>query len=213
MSARRRIAPTRHELLRLRRRLERVRTAGALLARKRKALVEELFRTARPAIDARRALESSATAAFASLLDAEGERGHALLSALALPPREIALELRPTRTWGVVGAEIVAHDPVRRSVAERPLRAGSAGPAVSAAAGAFEALTELALEAASRELLVRRLARALAETSRRVSLLEQRVAPALGREIARVETTLAEREREEALRHRRLLDARPPGAP
>lgn len=205
MSARRRTPPTRHELLRLRRRMERVRTASDLLARKRKALVEELLRTARPAIDARRALEGSAGLAFATLLEALGEQGHALLAALGLPGRELDVELRPTRTWGVVGAEIVSHDPVRRSVAERPVRAASAGPAVSAAADAFERLTELALEAASRELLVRRLARALAETSRRVSLLEQRVEPELAAEISRIDDTLEEREREERLRHRRLI--------
>ena len=56
----RRSPPTRHELMRLKRRIERVRTASDLLSRKRKALVEELFRIARPAIDARRELERRA---------------------------------------------------------------------------------------------------------------------------------------------------------
>jgi len=198
---------TRHALMRLRRRIERVRTASELLTRKRKALVEELFRAARPAIDARRELERRASEAFETLLHAEADRGHAVLAALGLPGREIGVELRPIRTWGVVGTEIVSHDPIRRSPAERGTPAGSAGPAATSAAAEFEELTEQVLHAASRDLRARRLAHALAETSRRVNLLERRVVPALASEIARVEATLGEREREEQLQHRRLLRA------
>ncbi|MBW2292997.1 MAG: hypothetical protein JRG94_11915 [Deltaproteobacteria bacterium] len=71
-------------------------------------------------------------------------------------------------------------------------------------------MTELLLDTASREILIRRLARALAETSRRVNLLERRVAPGLTAEATRIEATLEEREREEQLRYRRLMDR--PGA-
>jgi H(+)-transporting ATP synthase subunit D len=210
VSAQLRTPATRHALQRLRRRFERVQTASKLLARKRKALVDELLRTTRPAIDARHELERRATAAFATLVQAEGDRGHALLAALALPGREIGVELRATRTWGVVGAEIVDHDPVRRSTDARGTASGSAGPAAAAAAAEFEELIERVLEAASRELLARRLARALAETTRRVNLLERRVAPGLAAEVARVESTLQEREREEQLHHRRLLSRNGP---
>lgn len=208
MSALRRRPCTRHELLRARRRLERVRKAAELLARKRKALVNELFRTARPALDLREELTERAAAAFATLLSAQADRGQPQLQALALPLREIGVTLRPTEAWGVPGAEIVAHDPVRRSAADRGVVAGAAGPAALAAAAEIEALTERVLEAASRELLIRRLARALAETSRSVNLLERRVAPGLAGEIARIASSLGEREREERLRFRRLLRGR-----
>ena len=206
MSAMRRTAPTRHALLRLDRRLERVGTAAELLSRKRSALVNELFRTARPVLDAREAIEWQAAVAYAALLDAEADRGHSSLQALAIPVRELQVELRATEAWGLPGAAIVARDPVRRSAGERGANAGSAGPAAMATATEFESLAELLLDAASRELLIRRLARALAETSRRVNLLERRVAPGLAREIKRIGSTLKEREREEQLRYRRLLD-------
>lgn len=71
-------------------------------------------------------------------------------------------------------------------------------------------MTELLLDTASREIPIRRLARALAETSRRVNLLERRVAPRLTAEMTRIEATLEERERQEQLRYRRLLER--PGA-
>jgi vacuolar-type H+-ATPase subunit D/Vma8 len=54
----RRTPATRHALLRVGRRLERVRSAAELLRRKRSALVNELFLTARPVLDAREASSS-----------------------------------------------------------------------------------------------------------------------------------------------------------
>jgi V/A-type H+-transporting ATPase subunit D len=200
-----RSAPTRHALLRVRRRLERVETAAALLTRKRKALVNELFRTARPVLDAREAIEWQSAMAFAALLQAEADRGGGLLEALAKPLREIGVELAHEAVWGLPCAEIVDHDPIRRSPAARGYAPGASGPAAVATAGAFEHLTELLLDATSRELRIRRLAHALAETSRRVNLLERRVAPSLSDDMARIDSTLEEREREEQLRYRRLL--------
>jgi H(+)-transporting ATP synthase subunit D len=200
-------------------RLQRVRTATGLLLRKRQALVNELFRVADSALEDREAIEARSASASAALRAAEASHVHARLRALALPGREIEVQLRPIETWGVPSAEIVDHDPVRRAVADRAMAAGSAGPAVVAAAEGFETLTETVLEAAARELLIRRLARALEETSQRIHLLERRLAPALSAEIHRIQATLEEREREDQLRHRRLMEREEgqavarPGAP
>lgn len=205
MSTLRRAPSTRHALLRVRHRLERVRTAAALLTRKRKALVSELFRAARPVLDAREAIEWQSAVAYASLLQAEADRGEALLGAFARPIREIDIELGQEQVWGLPCAEIVSHDPVRRPAATRGFLPGPSGPAAVATAEAFEQLTQLLLDATSRELRIRRLAHALAETSRRVNLLERRVGPSLANELSRIASTLEEREREEQLRYRRLL--------
>ena len=206
MSSLRRTPPTRHNLLRIRRRLARVRTATELLTRKRSALVNELFRSAKPVLDAREAIEWQSAVAYSALLHAEAASGPRLLQALALPLRELEVTLRETEAWGLPGAEILGHDPVRRPASGRGVVVGSTGPATTAAAEEFEALTEVLLDSVSRELMIRRLARALAETSRRVNLLERRVGPSLAREMSRVESTLDEREREEHHRLRRLLD-------
>jgi V/A-type H+-transporting ATPase subunit D len=195
-------------LLRLSRRLARVRTAAELLTRKRRALVNELFVTARPVLHAREAIAWQAGLACGALLHARGDRGLRQLRALALPLREIGVELRLTETWGLPAAEIVAQDPVRRGPAERWAGVGAGGPAAVAAADAFEQLTALLLDAASREMLIRRLAAALADTSRRVNRLERRVEPQLQREARRIRVSLEEREREEQHRYRRLARER-----
>lgn len=204
MTGARHTAATRHNLLRLSRRLARVRTAAELLTRKRRALVNELFVTAHPVLHAREAIAWQAGLAFGALLHARGDRGLRALRVLALPGREIGVELRLTEAWGLPAAEIVSHDPVRRSPVERGTPPGAAGPAAEAAADAFEHLTALLLDAASREILIRRLAAALADTSRRVNRLERRVEPRLRGEAARIRATLEEREREEQHRYRRL---------
>lgn len=73
------------------------------------------------------------------------------------------------------------------------------------AARRFEVLADLLLQAAPRELLIRRLGQALARTSRQVHTLEQRIVPRLSREIARVRRTLDERLR---LQHLQSQQAR-----
>jgi V/A-type H+-transporting ATPase subunit D len=68
------------------------------------------------------------------------------------------------------------------------------------AAEAFERLTDLLVRAAPREMLLRRLGAALAQTTRQVNRLERRVAPGLRRQASQVRAALDEREREEHVR-------------
>jgi len=67
--------PTRSNLIRHRRRLERVRKGIDLLTRKRQALVADLFRVATPAIEARTRVEESAARAYPALLGAAAAHG------------------------------------------------------------------------------------------------------------------------------------------
>jgi vacuolar-type H+-ATPase subunit D/Vma8 len=76
------------------------------------------------------------------------------------------------------------------------------------AATEFEHLTELLLDAAPQEMLLRRLGEALAQTSRQVHTLERRLTPQLERDISRVGRVLDEREREERVRLGKLLRRR-----
>ncbi len=60
------------------------------------------------------------------------------------------------------------------------------------------------LRIASRELHLTRLGEEIQETSRRINGLEQLVLPALAREAACIEAALDERDREDAVRLKRL---------
>ena len=205
MSTARRVAPTRMNLLRAGRRLARVTKGVELLRRKREALVSELFRLARPAADARARVEAEARRAYPALWRALAVHGRTGLAAIAWPARDVTVEVMPGVVWGVPVSRIEERPPAARTLPARGTPPVVTGPAAVEAANRFEALADLLLEAAPREMLLRRLGEALAQTSRQVNTLERRLAPALASQIATVRRTLEEREREE---HRRLKQLR-----
>jgi V/A-type H+-transporting ATPase subunit D len=205
-----RLAPTRLNLLRAERRLERVRKGAALLRRKREALVTELFKLARPAAGARQQIEDSSRRGYAALLSALGVQGRAGLRAIAWPERDLRVEIRSAQVWGIPVANIISRPALRRTAGARGLAPGSLGPATMAAADEFEQLSEMLLDAATREMLIRRLGEALSQASRQVHTLERRVTPDLLGQMASVRRTLEEREREEHLRLKHLT-RRPAG--
>lgn len=200
--------PTRHELLRGRHRLERVRRGEEILRRRRRALVAELFRLARPAADTRAQVEARADEAYEALLEGLTAVGGDGAASLGRPIRPLTVVLEPVEQWGV-SAVTVAAESVRRSPAARGLAPGATSPAVTATAEAFEDLVELLLDAASKEVALRRLGRALARASRQLNTLERRVEPGLEEQITRTTRVLEEREREDHQRLKLLVPDRP----
>lgn len=203
-----RVAPTRSELLRSRRLLERVDRGASLLRRKRQALVRELFPLARPAAEARRAIADAADDAYRAQLEATALRGGGQVAATGWPARQVEVELEVGSVWGVAVPRLGEAPSLARGLAARGTEPGTTGPAVFEAANRFESLAERLLQAASRELHLRALGAALARTSRQVRTLEHRVAPQLVDRVARVRRALDEREREEQTRLRQLRHRR-----
>ena len=199
---------TRLNLLRSRRRLERLTRGAELLRRKREALVAELFRLARPATDARTQISIAAREAYLALIPALAEHGSTGLHAIGWPIRDYRIDIAPGTVWGVVVSRIVSRPPVPRTLGARGTAPGATGGRAIRAANEFEYLIELLLEAAPREMLLRRIGEALAQTSRQVHTLERRVSPQLEHDISRVRRVLDEREREERLRLAGLLRRR-----
>lgn len=205
------VAATRMNLLRARKRLDQVAKGTGLLRRKREALVTELFRLARRAVDTRAQIDDIAAKAYPDLLRALATHGAAGLRAIGWPTRSLTVDLRAVEVWGVAVADIERRPPIQRTAGARGTAPGSAGAAVPAAAG-FETLTEALLDAAAREVLIRRLGDALARTSRQVHTLERRVTPDLASQIRSVHYVLGEREREEYVRLKHIVRKRHPSA-
>ncbi len=168
----------------------------------------ELFRLARPAVDARETIARQFERAAPALLTALAGHGHDGLRSLGWPPRDLRARMEPGQVWGVPVSEIVERPPMRRDLEARAVAPGSAGPAAVRAAVEFETLAELLLETAPRELKLRRLGEALSVTTRQVHALEERFQPRLEAGIARVRRTLEEREREEHLRLKHVRERR-----
>lgn len=208
MTRRIRSTPTRLNLLRSRRRLERVREGADLLRRKREGLVRELLRHAHPAIDARERIAQEAQAAYPALLDALAREGGYGVRIGAEPLPEISVSVETTRLWGLSVGTVEDPPRIRRTLEARGTAPGPTPPPTIGAADRFETLTALLLEAAPREMILRRLGQAVARTSRQVRALERRVEPALVADIRRTTAVLDEREREDHLRLRRFLRRR-----
>lgn len=206
-------AATRSNLVMLRRRLLQVRKGAALLRRKRESLVAELFDRARPAIEERKAIEQQLLKASRSLLEARANHSSTELAALGWPAREVLVELEPVETFGLSPTVTLTHAPsLVRGLGDRAVAPGRLGDVSAVTAGAdFERLIELVLDAAPKELVMRRLGDELARATRVVNTLEQRLAVRLTRELATVRRTLDEREREEQLRLKRVMAKRRPG--
>ena len=203
-----RLAATRVNLLRARRQLARVEKGAGLLKRKREALVRELFRLARPAADLRTRIGTGFLEAYDSVLRALALHGRTSLRAMAWPERDLVVQIEPNQVWGINVSDIVERPRIRRTIDARGLAPGSAGPSVADAATQFENLAELLLDAAAGEERIRRLGDAAALSARRVRTLEQRITPRLHGQIASVQRTLEEREREEHLRLKRVQQRR-----
>ncbi|MEO8140473.1 MAG: V-type ATP synthase subunit D [Gemmatimonadota bacterium] len=192
-------APTRQNLLTTMRTLARVDRGVELLRHKREALVTELVRLARPAVESQEQIAARAASAHLLLLSAMAREGESGVRVAGWPPRVLTLELRGTLVWGLPAAETDQLPTVRRTLAARQLGPTGTG-AVSEAATGYEELVTLLLESAPRDLLLRRLAAALTQTSRQVNTLERRLSPALRSESVRLRRILEEREREEHVR-------------
>lgn len=197
---------TRSKVLLLRRRLDRVTRGAELLRRKREALVAELFRVARPAIEARAAIATDAQQAYGDLLSALAVHGRDGLEPLGLPERQVPVDVTMRVVWGVEVPDLGDIPPVVRSLALREQAPATPGPAAAEAATAFERLVEHLLESATRELLLERLGDQLARTTRQVNVLEQRLQPRLHAELTAMRRVLEEREREDHLRLRHLTE-------
>jgi V/A-type H+-transporting ATPase subunit D len=191
---------TRSALLQLRRELAQVDRAAGLLRRKREALVGELFRSARPALDLRERIARQAALAYDALLEALALHGSSGLTALGLPEQRIEVELRPGIVWGVPVTEVVSVKPVRRSLAARGTAPSLTHIEGVEAADHFEELLALLLQTATAEERLRRLGAALARATRQMRVLEERLAPTIAERIARVREHLDQEEREMRVR-------------
>jgi len=182
-----------------------VREGTDLLRRKREALVRALLEHARPAVDDRERISRAASAAYPALVDALAENGRASLLASAEPLPDVSVTVQSTLVWGLAVGSVTEAPRLERTLEARGTHPGPTSAATIEAAELFETFAELLLEAAPRDVLLRALGRSVAQTSRQVRALEQRVEPALSSAVIQMTTLLDEREREEHTRLRRFV--------
>jgi V/A-type H+-transporting ATPase subunit D len=178
-----------------------------LLRRKREALVAELFERARPAVEARRAIDDQARLAYDALFEALSALGRERLIAIGWPERDVQVDLLPREAGGIHGVTYAKPPSLVRTPAARGLAPAPEEASAQVAAEQVERFVELVLRQAPDDIFMRRLAESLSRVSRLVNTLEQRVTTALDQELDSMRRTLDEREREEHLRLKRRVQA------
>ena len=197
--------PTRTNLLLLRERLIAVDNCTTILKGRRQALIKEFLKITRPMLLTRDQLRQAYGEAIAALQVSRGIEGDRAVSGLAdVSRRELAVEVRECNLLGLRYQDITKHETVRRNFRERGYNDLATTPWVEETVHDFEEIVEDILELASFEGKFRRLADELVRLTRRIRVLEERVAPGLKQEIHAMTQYMAERERETYFRLKRF---------
>jgi V/A-type H+-transporting ATPase subunit D len=199
------IQPTRTNLLMLRGRLRAVLNCTTILKGRRQALIKEFLRITRPLMQSREEVSQAYARAIDALQVSRAREGPAAVNALAaINRRTIAVEVKEGNLLGLRYRDLTMHETVTRSFDERPYDMFGSSPWLDEAIEEFEGIVEEMLSLASFEGKFRRLADELVRLTRRIRILEERVAPELGVEIHAMSQYLAERERETYFRLKRF---------
>lgn len=198
------VVPTRSELQLKRAQIDLAQRGQELLQQKRNALMEELLSSADAVLSETEALDEAAAAARRSLALATALDGPEVVGSMALARQEI-LQV-PVSSARVMGVNIlrIESQKLSRAPAHRPFAPVHSSPRLDDMALAFEAELETLLEVASRELRVRRLAEAIRQTTHQVNALEHILLPRLHAQLQTIELRMAEREREDVYRLKRV---------
>ncbi len=203
-----RMPTTRMGLLDVRGRREVAARGARLLRAKREVLASEIWKMMREVLEGRARLDDVLREAVKGLALAQALDGREALESLALAAgREVSVRVSIRKVWGVATPSVAA-PPFVRAADRRGSSPTSWGPSGAEAARRHEEALEVLLSIASRELHLARLGEEIRETSRRVNALEQVLLPALAAEAGRIAVALDERDREDAVRLKRLRGKR-----
>ena len=199
------IQPTRTNLLLLRDRLRAVVNCTTILKGRRQALIKEFLKITRPLIQSRETLSRAYAHAIDTLHVSKAREGSPAISALATANRrEIAVEVAEGNLLGLRFRDLTMHETVTRSFDERPYDMLGSSPWLDEAIEEFEGIVEEMLALANFEGKFRRLAEELVRLTRRIRILEERIAPQLQSDIHAMAQYLVERERESYFRLKRF---------
>jgi V/A-type H+-transporting ATPase subunit D len=194
-------APTRSNLMRARETRALAREGHDILDKKREVLTTELMHVAHAAAQKQKEVWAQLEIAYRALAAARLSMGRELLEWTALSVgQSMAVEITPHSIMGVVVPRIEAHGEPNKM----PYGLGDTTVELDEAVAQFHLVLAELPELAQLVTTARRLARELQKTQRRVNALEYIFIPRYTETIARIESALEEREREEIFRLKRL---------
>jgi V/A-type H+/Na+-transporting ATPase subunit D len=198
------VSPTRSELLARKAEIRLAAQGRDLLKERRTALVREFNHLGASALESLDVLDRDAADAGRFLgLTIAANGLEPVESAAFVAQGEVELNLRTRNVAGIAIVEI-AKEMVARARTGRGYSLAGTSARIDGVAERFEAVLDRLLDVAALELSVRRLAKEIARTTRRMNALEHVVVPRLEAERAGIALVLEEREMEDRVRLRRM---------
>lgn len=198
------VSPTRTELKALRESRELTEAGHSILKDKNEALVLELWKTRKALAAEQERMGSAMSHAFSRLRLAQARLGHSAVKYLARSVRPAAdIRLDERRIMGVP-VRLVRHKGFERRLDERGYSLADSSATLDDAAFGFEKAAPLVLSVGEKEDNKKLLAREAEKTRRKVSALENYVLPGLARGEKYIVEKLAEREREDFVRVKKV---------
>lgn len=198
------ISPTRLELLATKAQIALARQGRDLLKEKQKAMIREFVSAAGKLIEKREELERSAAVARRALALATALDGEEAVKSASFAARgEASIAFEKSQVMGVAVPRIEGKD-FSRSLLQRGYSLVGTSARIDAAARRFEEELNLVVGVAAHEATLQRLAGEIQRTSRRVNALEHLTLPRLIEQNRLIQMVLAEREREDLFRLKRV---------
>jgi len=199
------ISPTRMELLSIRRKEKIAEKGHDLLREKRDALITEFLDLVSDVRGKRGEVENKLSDAFTFLLLAQMRLGVEDVKQLSLmTQRDIPLNIATRSIMGVNVAILEPEVELTRSVTDRGYGFMNSSVAVDDCARSFEEALERIISLAELEEAVRRLAKEVEKTKRRVNALEYLLIPRLKSTKKYIKMRLGEMERENFVRLKKI---------
>ncbi|MBI2414123.1 MAG: V-type ATP synthase subunit D [Deltaproteobacteria bacterium] len=196
------VAPTREQLLSLKRQHEVIKKGLDLLKSKREALMKEFFGIVEESIGMRNDLTGLLTKAERDLQLARAIAGAEVESFATAARREVSLAIKVKNIWGVFVPEIEETALVRTLEARDISPVGERAQVIETARQ-FENAADLIVRIASREIRLTRLGEMIRSDTRKVNAISEVILPSLSRRVKYITRMLEEREREEIFRLKR----------
>jgi len=197
-----RFAPTRINLLSLKRQLQISINGARLLRSKRDALMRDFFKLAGECLDLRSRLGKEIRDATYKLHLAKALSGDGIYSAAHALKREIDLAIKVKNIWGIHIPEIEEKRFSRRLEAMDISPIGEGTLIIDTAKG-FEKAVDTIVSIASSEVRLSRTGEEIRGDTRKINALEEILIPSIRHGIKWIETILEEREREDIFRLKR----------
>jgi len=198
------IAPTRMNMLQLKAQIKMASDGVGLLKGKRDALMQELLRRARQLRDMRNELHTRGRQAEEAIALARAVRGTPeLKSAAVAGRRELSLEVRTEKVWGLSLGNLDLEDIVR-GAETRGMGMIDTSSHVHEAAGSAEYMLEQLFTCAPMERNLVLVGEEVKKVSRRINALEEYLLPRLRGQLRGIASVLDEREREDTFRLKKI---------